>query len=102
MPVDLLATLTAGLGPNSRVGMAINKVTAPPDTMLLAEILDGVNLLLWSLAGKGKKPKSVAAALLVHDKPNKDIKGFATGADLLREREKIVKHIIEHNKNKDA
>lgn len=102
MPVDLLATLTAGLGPNSRVAMAINKQTAPPDTMFLAEILDSINLILWSLAGKGKKPESVAAALLVQDKPKKNIKGFANGQDLLAERDKIIKRIINQRSKKDA
>lgn len=99
MPVDLLATLTAGLGPTSRVGMSINKVTAPPDTMLLAEILDGVNLLLWSLAGKGNKPKSVASQLVENDKPKSDIKAFKTGADLLKERENIIKRINSQEDN---
>ena len=93
VPVETLATLTAGLGPNSRVGMKINGVTVPPDTLILAEILDGVNLLLWSLAGKGNKPKSMASKLLEQDKPKSDIKGFKTGADLLNARQNIIKRI---------
>lgn len=91
--METLATLTAGLGPNSRVGMKINQITVYPNTLLLAEILDSVNLLLWSLCGKGNKPKSVASQLVENDKPKSDIKAFETGADLLKERENIIKRI---------
>lgn len=102
VPIETLATLTAGLGPDSRVGMKINKATVKPDTLLLAEILDSVNLLIWSLAGKGRRPESVAATLIQSEKPKSGIKGFKTGSDLLKEREKIVKRINSNEKKKGA
>lgn len=79
--------------------MKINQVTVYPNTLLLAEILDGVNLLLWSLCGKGNKPKSVASQLLENDRPKSDIKAFKTGADLLKERENIIKRINTQEDN---
>ncbi len=75
MPGRLLGILTAGLGPNSRIRQKINGVRGSVTETLLAQILDGVNWLVWSKtkdAERGKnKPKSVASEFFVSEDKNK-------------------------------
>lgn len=93
MPPDTLATLTAGLSANSRLGMKIAGLKVPPDTLFLARVVDDLNLLLWAFsknANNSNKPEAIAETLIEREK---DIAAFKTGADLLRKRAEILKKI---------
>lgn len=104
MPVDTIATLTAGLSPSSRVGMKLAGIKVPPDTLYLAHILDGINLLLWSFsenANSSNKPKPIAAELIEAPGKDNDIESFNSGADFERRRAEILKRITEHKDSKE-
>lgn len=94
VPLDLLITLTEGLGPNSRTGMKITGVKAPLDTILLARIYDDFQMYLWSWSEDAKtgknKPESFADTL-AGIKHEKELAGFETGEDFMRAREAIIK-----------
>lgn len=67
VPVPLLGTLAVGLRDDSRIKMKINGVKAGPETMLVANLVDLVQWLVWSKTKDGEhgrnKPKSVAKKL---------------------------------------
>lgn len=96
MPVFYLASLAAGLGPESRTGMYMTGVTARPELIMLANIFDAVNLLTYSLAGaKGDPPISAAERYYIeHDnEPKKDIQTFNSGEEFEKRRNELLQKI---------
>ena len=95
MPVRLLGTLTAGLGINSRIGMKRRGVTAPSETIMLAQIFDALTTAIWSIKGaKGERPESQLDVFLVGYQPQKaDNSSFASGREFEEERKKILERI---------
>ena len=95
VPPLTLATLVTGLGPNSRIGMKALGVNAPFDSILLARILDDLNLILWSWSKDAKNginmPESYADKLT--GKKQKNVQGFKSGEDFIKAREELVKQI---------
>jgi hypothetical protein len=71
VPVDLLGTLVAGLREDSRISQKTNRVRASVDTILLAEILDRLNTLIWFFSEDGHKgknrPKRSASAFFIDE-----------------------------------
>jgi hypothetical protein len=95
VPPQTLAVLVTGLGPNSRIGMKALGVKAPFDSILLARILDDLNLIIWSWtkdAETGRNRPDSYADLLAGIKP-KECAGYATGADFERARRQILRKI---------
>lgn len=92
VPGRLLGILAAGLGPNTRIKQKINGVRGTITEVLLAQIVDGVNWLVWSKtkdAERGKnKPKSVASEFFVSE-DKKKTKGM-TIEDFEKIREKVT------------
>lgn len=90
VPVKLLGTLCAGLRDNSRIKKKINGVKGGVDTMLLGQILDAVNLLLWAQtkdAEKGRnRPKSIMSELVVEEANKKPISLNIKDIDKVRDR----------------
>lgn len=84
VPVSLLGTLVAGLGDNARIRKEINKVRGNTDTILLARILDAVNLLLWlhtKDAEKGKnRPEEIASEFLYKEESKEKPKAMSIEA----------------------
>jgi len=82
LPPRLVATLVVGLRDNSRVKMKLAGARLTMDQMLLALILDSINLLRWGRSRKrGAKPKS-AYKLLTEEKKQKDeLKAFRSPED---------------------
>ena len=79
---SLVATLVVGLRDNSRVKMKLSKSNLTIDQAMLALILDGINLLIWSRSKKhGSKPKSVYKLLTEEKKPKDELKAFRTAED---------------------
>ena len=64
VPCKLLGTLAVGLRDDSRIKMKMNGVKGSTDTLLLADILDVTQYILWAQTEDGQKgkhrPKSVA------------------------------------------
>lgn len=98
LPVPIFETLAAGLPASSR---SIRKITGERLDLkekLLAAILDGVNLLVWTQTTDGQKnrnrPKSILDRLL-QDPNDKETVGFAT----VEEFEKARNEILNRSKN---
>lgn len=93
VPGKLLGTLAAGLRDDSRIKMKASGVKAGPDTLLLADILDGVRYLLWARtedAAKGRnRPKSIAKKF--YERKQVDHSHDMTPEEYKRIREKILK-----------
>lgn len=77
IPIDRLAVLVWGLGDKSR----IYDDNVGDETILLANIADGVSLLIWGLLGdkNTKKPKSITDAILKKVAPQS---GFSNPQEL--------------------
>jgi len=80
VPARLLGTLAVGLGDNSRIKRKLNGVTESTEVIMLARILDAVNLLIWGMTKDGAKgrnrPKSVAEACFIGGKDTKPEAGM--------------------------
>lgn len=96
VPVQTLAVLVTGLGPNSRIGMKALGVSAPFDSILLARILDDLNMIIWSWSEDAKhgtnRPESYADMLAGATEKHK-AEGYATGEDFKKARANILKRI---------
>ena len=66
--VKTVATFSVGLRDNSRIKMAMAGVKYSFDTLLLASILDNLNVRTWTMSENGRngvnKPKSIVDKLL--------------------------------------
>lgn len=89
LPVKQAAALAAGLGENSRIVGKINGYKYPLDTMLLARVVDALDLLVWFQTEDGSKnrnrPQSVLE-LLTEEKSD----GFDTGEDFDKWRKEVI------------
>lgn len=67
MPPKLTAVLAIGLPENSRIKREISGLKRPLEVMLLASVLDALNILIWFKTKDGAKgvnrPESVAKKL---------------------------------------
>lgn len=94
LPVNLLATLSVGLRANSRIRMAMSGAKYPDETMLLASVLDGINILLWMQSKDGadgiNRPGSVLRAMLGISE-----NGQVQAYDTAEEYEAAKKRILE-------
>lgn len=76
LPPMTCATLCVGLPDNSRTKRKISKQKLTIDEMLLALIVDGINILIWQKTKDGtkgrNKPESVFKKLMDLDKKKKD------------------------------
>lgn len=76
---SLAATLAVGLPDESRVKKKITGVKATLDELLMALILDDLNLFLWSRnKHKGARPKRIYQMLSKPEKPKEELMSFDT------------------------
>lgn len=76
---SLAATLAVGLPDESRVKKKITGVRATLDELLLALILDNLNLFMWSRSKhKGARPKKIYQLLSKPEKPKDELMSFDT------------------------
>lgn len=95
LPVSLLATLSVGLRADSRIMMKLNRDKVPADIMLMASLLDTVNMLRWELGGgKGNKPKFVLDSL--NEDKNSLVRSFNSPNEFEQERKKILERSRAH------
>ena len=99
VPGKLLATLVCGLGKNSRVGMKLSGFDYSVTEILLARIVDGVEMLLWAGYGgkKSKKPQSVLEAMTNQQKKKKDpVEVYRSAAEFDKARDRLLEKIKEN------
>ena len=104
VPGRLLGTLVTGLGTNSRLKRAMFGIEhTVPDNLLLACILDDLEILKWQRSQDGMKgrnvPEKISYWMLGRDANTKnetqDAMKFRTGAEFEAERSRIMRTI--HN-----
>lgn len=92
-----IATLVSGLRPASRLYMAMSGAKAPQSELLLASILDGVNLIFWGMTEDGQKgrnkPERVIDALINKPEKPRDFDVYETPEDYERARLAILERI---------
>jgi hypothetical protein len=92
LPPSMVAIFAIGLRDDSRIKMKLSGAKVPPDILLLAGIIDRLNLLLWTKtkdAEKGlNRPKSILSDL--YHKEN-NISAFASGKEFEKERNRLIK-----------
>ena len=89
LPVRLVATLAAGLGPNSRVYQKLAGQTVPTDTLLLAMLVDDVRAMVYGTKGK-HVPERIAPKLMAGAIPERKERIFKTGADFDKARAALL------------
>ena len=94
VPGRLLGILATGLRDDSRIKQKINGVKTNDTNMILANILDGINLLLWTKTKDAEKginqPDSIAETLFV--KEREEVM-FETPEDFEKERQRLITEI---------
>lgn len=97
VPVKTLAILASGLQPDARIKTKLAGLKVPLSLYLLYEISDKLSVITWMMSDDGRtgknRPEMVSDHLRLDytaEKP-KAIKGFVSGSDFEREKEKIVK-----------
>lgn len=80
MKPSLIATLAVGLPDSSRVKRKFSGVNLTLDQMLLAMLVDGVNISIWQRgrAKRSHKPESVFKKLTEKKKPKDELMSFQT------------------------
>lgn len=97
VPVKTLAILANGLSPDSRIKTKLAGLKVPLSLYVLYEISDKLSVITWMMSDDGRagknRPEMVSGRLRLDYTPDrpKAIKGFISGADFEREKEKIVK-----------
>ena len=79
LPVQLVATLSAGLRDNSRIKLRISDMPVDLETVILASIADNLSLLRAGFSKDKQKPFLFTEAIQGETKPK--VKGFRTAED---------------------
>lgn len=90
LPVNLVATLSSGLGENSRIRRKMRGETTTITESLLAMIYDVLAGFLWN--GEGNPPRSAYDSLngIEPKEEQKQHVSFDTSDDYERERERLI------------
>ena len=90
----MVAAFSVGLEDKSRIKMKLSGLKVPMDTLLLAQITDAINTLVWmnskDCRNNSKRPKSLVEAILKPERDDKP-KSFASGADFERYRRELLR-----------
>lgn len=100
LPLTKVAVFACGLSDDSRIMMQLNDQPVETSTLLLAQITDGVRLLVWSKTEDGQngknQPPSIASALLgVTQARNKGEVAFDSGEDFKQARRRLIEGGID-------
>lgn len=97
LPVQLAATLAAGLGDNSRIMRLLNNQPEKSEIILLSGILDSLHAIIYGLSdGSSDRPQSIVSMLFNgEEKPAKNCMSFDSAEEFEAYRDKIVKEGIE-------
>lgn len=82
LPPSLVATLSVGLSNDSRIKRRISNQRVTFNDMLMALLIDGVNLLVWQNTKDGAKnrnrPESLYKKFTEDEKPKDDLEVFTS------------------------
>ena len=83
MKPSLIATLAVGLPDSSRIMRKYSGVNLTTDQMLLALIVDGINIGIWQRSGakRRKRPQSIFQKLTKPEKKKDELMSFRTAED---------------------
>lgn len=75
---SLIATLAVGLPDSSRIKKKYSGINLTLNQMLLAMLVDGVNISIWQRGGakKSRKPQSIFKKLTEKTKPKDELMSF--------------------------
>jgi triphosphoribosyl-dephospho-CoA synthetase len=75
---SVVATLAVGLPESSRIKRKYSGINLTLEQMLLAMLVDGVNISIWQRGGgkKSRKPMSIFKKLTEKDKPKDELMSF--------------------------
>ncbi len=93
LPARMVATFSVGLRENSRIKMKLNNIKYPFNTMLLASILDNLNMQAWAMRRDDsmEKPQSMVNRLLgITETDNREEMVFDSGQEFEEMRRKIL------------
>ena len=96
VPARKLGMLCGGLGPDSRIRMALSGIRYPVDTLLLAHTVDSLRTLIWFQTKDGHKgrnpPKKLIDVLTgrSEEKKDSDIRSFSSGEAFEEARRKLL------------
>ena len=83
LPLKTVAALAIGLRDDSRIKMKLSGAKVPTNTLLLAQIADAMNTLVWMSSkdcrNNSKRPKSLVEAIMNPKQDEKPMK-FESGA----------------------
>ncbi len=92
LPPSMVAIFAIGLRDDSRIKMKLSGAKVPPDILLLAGIIDRLNLLLWAKtkdAEKGlNRPKPILSDLYYKES---EVSAFASGKEFEAERQRLIR-----------
>lgn len=96
LPLSLVATLTYGLGQDSRIGKQLNKTKFSVEESLLMHIADRLSILVWLNSEDGQKGINYPDSFFDifnddNQTENNDILAFDTVEDFEAEREAILR-----------
>lgn len=96
LPATLVAVFSLGLRDNSRIKMAMSDQKIPLETILLAGVVDRLNILIWQKTKDGQRnsnrPASVVENLTAKPKDREEV-AFKSGEDFETARQEILKKI---------
>ena len=93
MKPSLIATLAVGLPDSSRIKRKYSGINLTLEQMLLAMLVDGMNISVWQRSGgrKNHKPESIFKKLTEKAKPKDELMSFRTPEEyetwIMRKRE---------------
>ena len=95
LPPSTVAVFAVGLRDDSRIKMKLCGMKVPADTLLLAQIADAINTLVWmnskDCRNASKRPKSLVEALTSTDKATEKPISFRTGAEFETYRQALIR-----------
>lgn len=93
LPVCKVALFSCGLGDESRIKRKLSGYDCTTEQMLLAGILDAINLLVWQNSGskRATRPRSMLDRLLKKNHNEDDVLSFDTAEAFERERRRLIK-----------
>lgn len=99
LPVQNAAVLACGLGPNSRIKMAISGSKVTQEQLLMAAIVDELRLLCWmntadAVNGRNR-PTSLVALLTGEPAAAGDVAGFDNGAAFEAARRRMIESVVK-------
>lgn len=91
LPLQLAATLAIGLRDNARIKMRMGEIKAAPDILMLAAIVDQLNILIWSKTKDGEKGRNRPKSILENFTKDNAETAFLSGEDFEKARKELLK-----------